>query len=132
MTAATTCQSNNSHNLHILQWNANGIICRKIELLNFLDLENADIALIAETHLTPLNQIKFCGYDIYSCHHPDNVSHSGTHYELNHLAQQHFQVTCVAVKYNGLLTTMAFIYSSPRHTVSEEAYTEFFNHFGQR
>ncbi len=73
--------------------------------------------------------------------YPDNVSHGGsavlikcnlTHYELNQLAQQHLQVACIAVKYNGLLTTIASIYSPPRHTVLEDAYTELFEHLGQR
>jgi len=78
---------------------------------------------------------------MYSCHHPGNVSHGGsavlikhnlTHYELNHLAQQHIQATCIAVNYNGSLTTIASIYSPLLHTVSEDAYTELFNHLGQR
>lgn len=76
--AATNNQSTNSRNLHILQWNVNDIIRRKSELLNFLELENIDIALIAETHLTPTNQIKSHGYNIYSCHHPDSRSNGGS------------------------------------------------------
>ncbi len=141
MAECDTSQSTNSQKLRIVRWNANGILSRKGELLNFLELEDIDIALISETHLTPRNCVKFKGYRMYCCHHPGNVSHGGsavliernlTHYELNHLARYRIRAMCVAMKFNGALTTVASIYRPSRHIIFEDEYTELFRHLGQR
>jgi len=77
MNNANISQSQSSHTLRILTWNANGLLSRKTELTQFLNTEEVHIALISETHLNDRQHAKFKGYKMYVCNHPDNASHGG-------------------------------------------------------
>lgn len=139
MSQAAT-QSSNCQTIRILTWNANGIIARKNELQHFLHTENIDIALISETHLTSRMHVRFQGYILHPCHHPGDVTHGGSailikdsivHDVLNNYATSKLQATCIALQINGIRTTVAAIYSPPRHAISHSEYSELFSHLGQ-
>jgi hypothetical protein len=54
------------------------------------------------------------------------------HFELSNFCTQHVQATCIAVKFGGILTTVAAIYSPPKHKITVIEYSELFQHLGQR
>ncbi|KAF9803258.1 hypothetical protein SFRURICE_007104 [Spodoptera frugiperda] len=59
-------------------WNANGMSLEKTRLLKLLlDQRQADIALINETHLRPVDKLKLSGFHVYR---EDHVSPSGIAY----------------------------------------------------
>lgn len=62
----------------ILHWNANGLIQNSNELKVFLKINQIDIALISETHLTNKSIARIPNYQIYRTDQPDNRSHGGT------------------------------------------------------
>jgi exonuclease III len=62
----------------ILNWNANGILVRKEELLDLLETESFDIALINETHLREKNTLKLANLKVYRTDRPGDTSHGGT------------------------------------------------------
>ncbi len=136
----TTTKSSNCHTIRILTWNANGIMARKTELLHFLNSENIDVALLSETHLTSRMHVKLRGYRLHTCHHPDEVTHGGSailikdniaHDVLPNYSTRHLQATCISMVANGIRTTVAAVYSPPRHAISSEEYSKFFSHLGQ-
>ena len=124
-------QSFNCQTIRILTWNANRILARKTEQLHFLTSENIDIALISETHLTSRLHIKFRGYQLHTCHHPGDVTHGGSaviikdsiaRNVLPRYATAYIQATCISIQVNGILTTIAAVYSrrsirSPRRNI---------------
>ncbi|KAF9820091.1 hypothetical protein SFRURICE_001479 [Spodoptera frugiperda] len=64
--------------LKVVYWNANGMSPEKTRLLKLLlDQRQADIALINETHLRPVDKLKLAGFHIYR---EDHVSPSGIAY----------------------------------------------------
>lgn len=64
--------------LRLVFWNANGMSPEKTRLLKLLlDQRQADIALINETHLRPVDKLKLAGFHVYR---EDHVSPSGIAY----------------------------------------------------
>lgn len=64
--------------IRITLWNANGILKRKNELQVVLDIQNIDICLIAETHLTNQKYIAIKGCITYMTLHPENTARGGS------------------------------------------------------
>lgn len=64
--------------LRIIYWNANGMSPEKTRLLKLLlDQRQADVALINETHLKPVDKLKMAGFYVYR---EDHISPSGIAY----------------------------------------------------
>ena len=51
--------------LNILQWNAEGVFKKKLELVERMNKENIDIACIQETHLNPAHRFQVRGYECF-------------------------------------------------------------------
>ena len=66
---ATGPQSQNS--LRIMQWNAEGIYCKKPEFHTFLRENNIDVACLQETHLCEKRKFFIRGYDTFRRDRPN-------------------------------------------------------------
>jgi len=73
---------------------------------------------------------------MYPCNHSNDAAYGGLailvkdnmkHLELDSYRTQHIQASCIAIKYCSTLTTVAAIYSPPKHKV-----TDLLQHPGQR
>lgn len=60
-------------NLLLLNWNSNGISNKSIELQQFLEDKQIDIACITETHLTSNKKLFVPGFTIYRRDRPDKA-----------------------------------------------------------
>ena len=67
----------NSHNLIVINWNANGLKKQRNSFATFLSHHNVDIACVTETHLINSDTIKFSGYQIYRYDCPLNRRPAG-------------------------------------------------------
>ena len=67
-----------AQSLHIALWNSNGILQKLPEVESFLKINNINVLLVTETHLTSKNYIKIAYYDTYHTEHPDGKAHGGT------------------------------------------------------
>lgn len=127
--------------LRIALWNANGLAQHSQELKTFIHLHNIDIMLISETHFTNMNSFRLPGYITYNTNVPDGRAHGGSaviiksnisHYELPKHESEKIQATSVTVlDWIGPLTVSA-AYCPPRHRLSKEDFTTYFNTLGPR
>ena len=85
------------HPISILLWNTNGILQQKNELKAFLTVNNIDILLISESHLTTYSNFHIPGYSIYHCDRSDGTAHAGsaliTKTNISHAVLPQFQTT---------------------------------------
>lgn len=135
-------KTSSNQSTRILAWNANGLLARKSELSNLLRMEDIDIALISETHLTSRLKADIQGYALYPCHHPSGSSHGGSavyirknlrHHEFRAYSTPKIQAAVVTVRlHNGTDAQVASIYCPPRHQITTEEYKTFFNHLGNK
>jgi len=56
--------------IRIAEWNANGLLHHKLELIQFLQDNKIDVLLVSETHCTIRTVLKIPNYSIYHCNHP--------------------------------------------------------------
>lgn len=139
MTRTSTISSRTTR---ILTWNANGLLYRKAELLNFLVTENIDIALISETHLNSRLNAEIRNYRLYTCHHPSGASHGGAavyvktnlqHHEFSSYSTPAIQAAVITVRHHcGKNVSFAAVYSPPRHVITATDYKVLFNHLGNK
>jgi len=57
--------------LRIALWNANGVSRHKLELSQFMNDNEIDVMLLAETHLTNKYNFKIREYMFYNTNHPN-------------------------------------------------------------
>lgn len=60
--------------LKIVAWNANGLLARREELLEFMARHKPDVLLLSETHLTPHRQYRLPNYVLYRDDRPGPVN----------------------------------------------------------
>jgi len=127
--------------LRIANWNANGLLNHKQEVITFLNINKIDILLISESHFTKLTVLKIPQYNVYNTPHPDGTAHGGTtliicktisHYELTSYQTNKIQATVVEVKAMLWCFTVAAIYCPPRHNISTDEYEDFLRTLGNR
>lgn len=67
-----------------------------------ITINDIDILLLSETHLTNTRFVKFIGYNLYFTNHPDGTAHGGTgviiksnikHYELGKYKLNYLKAT---------------------------------------
>ena len=131
-----------AHNYKIVLWNANGLTQRRHEIEIFLITEKIDILLISETHFTSKSYFSIPGYNCYHSLHPDDRAHAGTaiiikksicHHELEKWEKDYIQATSISITdINGSHIVISAIYCPPRHTISIEQFTNFFNSLGPK
>lgn len=122
--------------LLILQFNANGLKNHITELQTVLYNKRIDIALITETHFTKYSKIFISGYKLLKTNHPDNTAHGGVAIliktslvfePLPNFCLDHLQSCAIRVKLNNIPITIAAIYSPPKHKITAQHYSNYFN-----
>lgn len=126
--------TNNS--ILILLFNANGLKNHSNELQIVLHDKRIDIALISETYFTKYSHIPIPGYHLYKTNHPDYMAHGGaaiyvkatlTYHTLPKFCQPFLQSCAILIHINNIPTTIAAIYSPPRHNINTQSYADFFS-----
>ncbi|CAH2103967.1 unnamed protein product [Euphydryas editha] len=104
-------------------------------------MHKLDILLISETHFISSSLIKIKGYNIYHTNHPDGTAHGGTaviikatikHYELPQYSTEPIQATSVAISDKNGDFNISAVYCPPKHRISEELFSKFFESLGCR
>lgn len=128
--------SSTSNSLLILLFNSNGLKNHSNELQLVLQNKRIDIALISETHFTKYSHIPIPGYQLLKTNHPDNTAHGGaaiyikssiSFQSLPNYCQPHLQSCAILLHLNNIPTTVAAIYSPPRHNINIQNYIHYFN-----
>ena len=130
----------NSHKIAL--WNANGLVQRRQETELFLHTQKIDILLVSETHFTDKNYFNIPGYKCYSTQHPDGTAHGGTailikqtlqHHELEKYEKDFLQATSIQITdKNGARLTVSTIYCPPRHAITKDEFSTFFETLGPK
>jgi len=126
--------TNNS--LSIILFNANGLRNHVNQLQSVLFDKRIDIALISETHFTEYSYISIPGYSLIKSNHLDCTAHGGAailiksnlkYYSLVNYSQNHFQSCAISITINNNPVAIAAIYSPPRHNLTIDNLTDFFD-----
>lgn len=127
--------------LKIAHWNANGLPKHKLELEKFLNMNQIDIMLISETHLTGKNNFKIFGYTLYKNDHPNNKACGGTailiknrikHHPINSTQTKEIQCTTICLMEMGGPINIAAVYCPPGGTVEKDQFDKFFKQLGNK
>lgn len=127
--------------LRLALWNADGLQQHKQEITTFLNVNKIDIMLISEAHFTTRSYLKIPEYVIYHTQYPDGTAHGGTaiivkrtitHHELSKYEEDYLQATSIQVEKLPNPLTISAIYCPPRHKMTEENLTRFFDTLGPR
>jgi len=113
----------------IAEWNANGLLHHKIELIQFLQDNKIDVLLVLETHCTIRTVLKIPSYSIYHCNHSDGTA-QGDAAILNLTALQHYeapayqtdkiQAAIIQIKAQPWPFNIVAMYSPPRHKIKQK------------
>jgi len=115
----------------IAEWNANGLLHHKLELIQFLQDNKIDVLLVSETHCTIRTVLKIPNYSIYHCNHPDGTAHGGAailirtalqHYAAPAYQTDKIQAAIIQIKAQPWPFNIAAMYSPPRHKIEAEDY----------
>lgn len=128
--------------ISITLWNANGLLSRKLELDQFLEREQVDIALITETHCTAATAYNQSGpYLVYHTFHPSGKARGGVAIYIRNRLQHslghskstvYLQMTSISLTIRDAPTTIAVSYISPSHTLDDNDITGIFTLLGPR
>ncbi len=112
-----------SSSIKILNWNANGLLHRKLELESFLHMHDIDVALVSETHLCSyLNIPKIHNYSVYLANHPSGATRGGSmviikksisHNDIGAFCINSIQASIVVITLNNRNVTIGSIYCPP-------------------
>jgi len=126
--------TNNS--LSILLFNANGLKYHVNEFQTVLFDKRIHITLISETHFTKYSHISIPGYKVLKTNHPDNTAHGGVaiiikssivYQPLPNFCQDYLQSCALITKINNITVTIAAVYSPPKHKITNQIFTDYFN-----
>jgi exonuclease III len=127
--------------IRIAEWNANGLLNHKLELMQFLPDNKIDVLLVSETHFTNGTVLKIPNYSIYHCNHPDSTAHGGAailihtspqHYKVPAYQTDKIQAAITQIKAQPWSFNIAAMYSPPKHRIEVEDYTNILHHFGNK
>ena len=126
--------------IRIATWNANGLRNHINEVETFLTLQNIDVFLISETHLTSQNYVKIKGYNVYHTIHPSNQARGGSaiiiknsikHFEDLPYSTESIQATIIQVdSFKFRRFALASTYSPPKHNIKLGEYSNFLESLG--
>ena len=129
-------KSATNKSLLILLFNANGLKNHLLELQSVLNDRRIDITLITETHCTLYSHIHIPGYRRHKANHPDNTAHGDVailvkysiiYRSLPNVCEDIFQSCAIQINVNNVPIIVTAIYSPPKHNVSFENFTNYFN-----
>lgn len=127
--------------LKVATWNINGLASNIHELESIIMTNKLDIVLISESHATARSNFRIKGYNIYTTPHPDGKAHAGTslviranlkHSILEPYSTPHLQATSIKVEDRSGHITFSSVYCPPRHTITSEMFSNFFQTMGLR
>lgn len=122
--------------LLILPFNANGLKNHFNELQTVLFNRRIDIALITETHFTKYSKIFIPGYKLLKTNYPDETAYGGvailikstiTFQTLSNFCQNYLQSCALIVKLNNIPITIAAVYAPPKHKITIDHLSDYFN-----
>ncbi|KAF0699498.1 Uncharacterized protein FWK35_00037541, partial [Aphis craccivora] len=126
--------SNNAMTLFLEEFKS--LINPLIALLTKVISSRIDIALITETHCTSYSHVHIPGYRLHKANHPDNTAHGGAaifvkysilYQSLPSVCEEIFQSCAIQMYVNNVPITIAAIYSPPKHNVSYQNFSNYFN-----
>ena len=111
--------------LRIMHWNAEGVRQKKLELSNFLKVNNIDVCCIQETHLNKNHRFFIRGYELYRQDREDRpkggvltlVRNSLSSVETKCSGDSDTEYITVNVILNGKNLTICNIYSPPNKMI---------------
>jgi hypothetical protein len=121
--------------------NINGLAPNKNEVELLLTEHNLDVLLLSEAHCTKSTSVKFREYTCYMTPHPDGTGHAGTaiivrksvkHHLMPKHRSPHIQATTIAVKVTGGYLSVSAVYCPPKHKITKEMYSDYFQTLGNR
>lgn len=125
--------------LRIATWNTNGLLDKKYDVEVLLKMQNLDIFLISESHLTEQTTLILNGYITYKTPHPDNTAHAGTaiiirdnikHQLLPQYQTPKIQATSIMVHDKQGEITLSSVYCPPKKRwTTETDDTDFHEYF---
>ena len=127
--------------IRIAEWNANGLLHHKLELIKFLQDNKIDVLLVSETHCTIRTVLKIPNHSIYHCNHPDGTAHGGAailirtalqHYEAPAYQTDKTQAAIIQIKAQPWSFNIAAMYSPPRNKIEAEDYKNIFHHLANK
>ena len=127
--------------LHIMEWNAKGLMQHRHELQTILHTENIDICLISETHFIKESYIRIKNYSTYLCNHPANTVRGGSaviiknnikHHEEEKYATYYIQAATVTIETTKQKLNVSAIYCPPRYNIQVSEYNDLFNRLDSR
>lgn len=125
----------------ISEWNANGLCQHSQELRTFVQNNNIDIMLVAETHCTNKSYLKIPGYIVYHTEHPDGTAHGGTaiivkrnikHHLMEEYKKEYLQATTICVDQHTQPMIISATYCPPKHNNKKENYEKYLKTLGNR
>ena len=125
--------------IRIATWNANGLRNHINEVEAFLTLQNIDVFLISETHLTSESYLKIKGYSIYHTIHPSNQARGGSaviiknsikHFEDVPYASESIQSSTIKLQTKKFNLRISAIYCPPKHNIKVGEYSDFLRSLG--
>lgn len=127
--------------IKIAVWNANGLNQHIHEIKAFIAVQNIDIMLVSETHLTNKSYVTLPNFSIYNTNHPANTARGGSavliknsiaHTVNTKYCTPHIQATSVTLNDCSGKLTVAAIYCPPRHSIKEDQFCHFYRTLGPR
>lgn len=119
----------------IMHWNANGIIAKMTELLNFVAEHNPDFIMLNETHTKPTNKITIPNYQTYKC---DRITHQGggsailAHRKyitsvFNISSKDNIDETSIVLQLDNSNYKLTSVYNPPKNNIKEDHVKSFFD-----
>jgi hypothetical protein len=102
----------------------------------FLNINNIDTLLVAETHFANRKYLNIPHYSVYHTEHPDGTAHGGTaviirssivHHELTKFQQDFLQATTIEFRKLPTPLVISAVYCPPRHTLTKTKLKSFFD-----
>lgn len=130
------------HNqIRVATWNANGVLNKKQLLETFLIIQNIDVCLLSETHMTRSSELNIIGYICYKALHPSGQPRGGSailikksllHHEECTVQTNETQMVVIKVKSLNQDLNIGALYCPPRYIIKNMEFKGLLNLLGDR
>lgn len=130
------------HNhIRVATWNANGVLNKKLALEAFLNIQNIDVCLLSETHMTRSSELNIIGYICYKASHPSGQPRGGSailikktllHHEECIVQTNETQMVVIKVKSLKQDLNIGALYCPPRYIIKNMEFKGLLNLLGDR
>jgi len=120
-------------------WNSNCVPRHKLEITQFLIENHTEVIPLAKTHLTSEYNFQIREYTLYCKDHTDGKAYGESgilvmerikHHFHQRLIINYLQATSIILQSGNNSITIAAVYYSPRFTITEGKFFDFFNSLG--